>query len=118
MTDLNLQSHLMIADAASSRRWPWWTRVSPGMAQKYAEDTNNGLFDLMPVEKLWRDLHPTLRRRGYRLRPRYDAEWKPSWMGTNIDPHWCEDSIEPNVSGCATYVTPSSLTLLNRCIIS
>ncbi|KII93054.1 hypothetical protein PLICRDRAFT_101301 [Plicaturopsis crispa FD-325 SS-3] len=78
-----------------ARRWPWWTRVPPEKVEKYLKDTKNGRWDLIPIEKIWRDLHPTLRRRGYRLRPRYEAEWKPSWVGTNIDPYWCEDSIRP-----------------------
>ncbi|KII93063.1 hypothetical protein PLICRDRAFT_170855 [Plicaturopsis crispa FD-325 SS-3] len=76
-------------------RWPWWTKVSAERAQQYLEDTENGDFDLKDVELKWRDLHPTLRQRGYRLRPRYNTDWKPSWVGTNIDPYWCEDSIAP-----------------------
>ncbi|KII93045.1 hypothetical protein PLICRDRAFT_377913 [Plicaturopsis crispa FD-325 SS-3] len=79
-------------------RRPWWTRLSPEWEQQYLEQTLKGQFDLMPVEKIWRDLQPTLRQRGYRLRPRYDVGWKPSWLGTNIDPFWCEDYIKPYVS--------------------
>ncbi|KII93060.1 hypothetical protein PLICRDRAFT_101119 [Plicaturopsis crispa FD-325 SS-3] len=78
-------------------RWPWWTKVSPERAQQVVEETKNGRYDLMPVEKIWRDLQPTLRQRGYRLRPRYDADWKPSWLGTDIDPFWCEDSLAARV---------------------
>ncbi|KII93048.1 hypothetical protein PLICRDRAFT_170843 [Plicaturopsis crispa FD-325 SS-3] len=78
-------------------RWPWYTRVSQETAQQISEETKNGRYDLMPIEEIWRDLGPTLRRRGYRLRPRYDADWRPSWLGTNIEPFWCEDSITPRV---------------------
>ncbi|EGO02257.1 hypothetical protein SERLA73DRAFT_48387 [Serpula lacrymans var. lacrymans S7.3] len=42
----------------------------------------------------WRDRQPYLASRGYMLRPRYHAGWKPSWLGTNVDPEYCEDSIE------------------------
>ncbi|KII93046.1 hypothetical protein PLICRDRAFT_170842 [Plicaturopsis crispa FD-325 SS-3] len=97
MTDSSTQNHPMIVDAVSSRRWPRWTRVSAEWAEKYLQDTKNGRFDLKDVELKWRDLHPTLRRRGYRLRPRYEEDWRPSWLGTDIDPHWCEDSIGPEV---------------------
>ncbi|KII93064.1 hypothetical protein PLICRDRAFT_100738 [Plicaturopsis crispa FD-325 SS-3] len=77
---------------------PWWTRVTPERAQQYLNDTKNGRFDLTPAEKIWRDLRPTLQQRGYRLRPRYETDWKPSWLGTDIDPYWCEDSIKPRVN--------------------
>ncbi|KII93068.1 hypothetical protein PLICRDRAFT_378477 [Plicaturopsis crispa FD-325 SS-3] len=81
----------MIIDAA---QMPWFLRASPEEAKKYEEDTRNGDYDLTPVEKSWRDLHPTLRQQGYRLRPRYDEDWKPSWLGTDFKPCWCEDSIK------------------------
>ncbi|KII93067.1 hypothetical protein PLICRDRAFT_378476 [Plicaturopsis crispa FD-325 SS-3] len=96
----------MIADAASK---PWWTKVSPERAQQYLEDTENGRYDLMPAEEMWRDLRPTLEARGYRLRPRYDANWKPSWLGTHIDPHWCEDSIKPDVHNIIDAVRDDGL---------
>ncbi|KAJ3508114.1 hypothetical protein NLJ89_g5930 [Agrocybe chaxingu] len=32
-------------------------------------------------EELWVRLQPLLLRRGYKLRPRYDPDWKPSWKG-------------------------------------
>lgn len=83
------------------------------MAEQYQEDTKNGRFNLIPAEKIWRDLQPTLQRRGYRLRPRYDKAWRPSWAGTNIDPFWCEDSLKPDVGSCEIYVSDSCLTLSN-----
>ncbi|EPQ58922.1 hypothetical protein GLOTRDRAFT_109463 [Gloeophyllum trabeum ATCC 11539] len=42
----------------------------------------------------WRDRQPYLASRGYMLRPRYRAGWKPSWIGTNVDPEFCEDAID------------------------
>lgn len=96
---------------------PWWIKVTPERAQQYLKDTENGRYDLMPAEEMWKDLRPTLEARGYRLRPRYDANWKPSWLGTLIDPHWCEDSIKPDVSSCGIHVSSVFLTTENRCII-
>ncbi|KDN39486.1 hypothetical protein RSAG8_08781, partial [Rhizoctonia solani AG-8 WAC10335] len=37
---------------------------------------------------------PYLLSKGYRLRPRYQPDWTPSWKGTNIKPSKCEDSID------------------------
>ncbi|KAL6300716.1 hypothetical protein BKA93DRAFT_508267 [Sparassis latifolia] len=45
------------------------------------------------MEIFWRDRQPYLEGRGYKLRPRYDPNWTPSWTGTNLDPTFCEDSI-------------------------
>ena len=33
-------------------------------------------------EIFWRDRQPWLQERGYVLRPRYQKDWKPSWVGT------------------------------------
>ncbi|KII93044.1 hypothetical protein PLICRDRAFT_170840 [Plicaturopsis crispa FD-325 SS-3] len=76
-------------------RRPSWTRVSSEKAARYTEDTRKGRYELRDTEKVWRDLHPTLRRRGFRLRPRYEVDWTPSWLGTDVNPLWCEDSITP-----------------------
>ncbi|KII88223.1 hypothetical protein PLICRDRAFT_175846 [Plicaturopsis crispa FD-325 SS-3] len=37
------------------------------------------------------------KKRGYILRRRYEPNWTPSWLGTNLDPLSCEDSIKPTV---------------------
>lgn len=47
--------------------------------------------ELVPVEQFWKEFQPWLLSHGYRLRPRYDPNWKPSWIGTNKDPLDCED---------------------------
>lgn len=52
-----------------------------------------GAYDLGPAEEEWRDRQPFLESHGYMLRPRYHANWSPSWTGTNRDPTFCEDSI-------------------------
>jgi hypothetical protein len=46
-----------------------------------------------PGERLWCDRQPFLAERGYTLRSRYRPGWKPSWVGTTINPAYCEDSI-------------------------
>ncbi|KII93058.1 hypothetical protein PLICRDRAFT_35229 [Plicaturopsis crispa FD-325 SS-3] len=85
-------------DEDTARRYPEWTRLSPELVQAFLQDTLNGHYDLLPTETIWRDLKPTLKQRGYHLRSRYDAQWRPSWLGTDINPYWCEDSIKPITS--------------------
>ncbi|RDB20053.1 hypothetical protein Hypma_013004 [Hypsizygus marmoreus] len=48
-----------------------------------------------PKERFWVAHQPFLLSRGYRLRPRYDPNWIPSWeqSGDPIDKTHCEDSI-------------------------
>ncbi|KII88221.1 hypothetical protein PLICRDRAFT_110166 [Plicaturopsis crispa FD-325 SS-3] len=78
-------------------RYPAYTRLSPGVAREYAEATRRGDYELNTSERKWRDLYTTFKQRGYILRRRYDPNWTPSWIGTNLDPTWCEDSIRPIV---------------------
>ncbi|KAG8832353.1 hypothetical protein FRC18_005181 [Serendipita sp. 400] len=66
----------------------------------YAELTMNGEYDLLPYEQEWRERGPLIYHWGYQLRRRYDMGWKPSWENTDINPFFCEDSIDsstPNV---------------------
>ena len=67
--------------------------MSPEAAERYAQDTASGFYDLLEAEVYWRDRYAFLQESGYVLRPRYHPEWKPSWTGTNRDPMFCEDSI-------------------------
>ncbi|KAG8757586.1 hypothetical protein FRC11_004443, partial [Ceratobasidium sp. 423] len=46
------------------------------------------------VEERWVPFQPYLLAKGYRLRPRYDPNWIPSWKKTGSDPSECEDSID------------------------
>ncbi|KAI0330367.1 hypothetical protein GY45DRAFT_1250953 [Cubamyces sp. BRFM 1775] len=55
--------------------------------------TSQGFYNLAPKELFWQARYRYLRDHGYLLRPRYSPEWKPSWVGTNLDPLFCEDSI-------------------------
>ena len=60
--------------------------------------TQLGAYDLIPSERFWQERYTHLQERGYILRPRYKPGWKPSWIGTNLDPTFCEDSIMSVVS--------------------
>ncbi|KAB5588850.1 hypothetical protein CTheo_7704 [Ceratobasidium theobromae] len=46
------------------------------------------------VEERWASFQPYLLSKGYRLRPRYQPDWVPSWRDTDMDPLVCEDSID------------------------
>ncbi|THH04862.1 hypothetical protein EW146_g10061 [Bondarzewia mesenterica] len=74
-------------------RFPSYALLSPEQLKVYQAATERGLFNLLPDEVYWRDRYDLLLSHGYRLRPRYHPEWKPSWIGTRIDPTFCEDSI-------------------------
>jgi hypothetical protein len=63
----------------------------------YVELTMNGEYGLLPYEEEWRERGPLLNQNGYQLRPRYDLDWQPSWAYTNINPYYCEDSIDSTV---------------------
>ncbi|TFK85935.1 kinase-like protein [Polyporus arcularius HHB13444] len=75
------------------RNLPSYAYSSPEDTLRQAEQTRNGLYALLPAEKTWRDRQPGLQQRGYALRRRYQPNWQPSWMGTNINPFYCEDSV-------------------------
>ncbi|KAI0669476.1 kinase-like domain-containing protein [Trametes maxima] len=55
--------------------------------------TREGFYNLLPKEVFWQARYHYLKDHGYLLRPRYDPAWKPSWVGTNRNPKFCEDSI-------------------------
>ena len=78
---------------SSNRTLPDYVYLPPAAAQHYAKATRKGRYELLPSEVEWRDRQKHLAQRGYLLRPRYFENWKPSWIGTNIHPHFCEDSI-------------------------
>ena len=78
-------------------RLPRYAYVSTESAARHAKETQEGFYDLLPGEVFWRDRYFFLHGRGYTLRPRYHPEWTPSWIGTNKDPDFCEDSIPLDV---------------------
>ncbi|TEB23476.1 hypothetical protein FA13DRAFT_1694317 [Coprinellus micaceus] len=60
--------------------------------------------ELISGEVYWKDHYEWLLDQGYRLRPRYEPNWKPSWAGTDLDPYLCEDS-EINLSNVVNDAT-------------
>ncbi|KAH9924130.1 hypothetical protein B0H21DRAFT_765006 [Amylocystis lapponica] len=67
---------------------PFAPRESPW----HADATRDGLYDLLTTEEFGGTDNfsclPWLS-----LRPRFRPGWSPSWLGTNKDPMFCEDSI-------------------------
>ncbi|KAI9059870.1 hypothetical protein FKP32DRAFT_1093104 [Trametes sanguinea] len=78
---------------AHQRKLPSYVYLPPTAARRQAETTRRGVFNLLTHEILWRDRYVFLLKEGYRLRPRYHPDWRPSWTGTNIDLEFCEDSV-------------------------
>lgn len=76
-----------------------------------AEHAAAGDFDLTPREVFWRDLYDDLLERGYRLRPRYKPGWTPPWIGTDIYPIKCEDSLTIGVRAHAVHTCDACLSL-------
>lgn len=75
------------------KRLPNHAYLDEESVQRHAKLTKEGLYNLVPKELFWLERHRFLKDHGYQLRPRYTPNWKPSWMGTNLDPNFCEDSI-------------------------
>lgn len=76
-----------------SARLPSYATLSHEDALHFAAVTLAGTYDLALVEKDWSSRQPYLENNGYMLRTRYRPRWSPSWLGTNRDPTFCEDSI-------------------------
>ncbi len=53
-------------------------------------------------EIFWRDHCVWLRECGYKLRPRFQPDWIPSWTGTDKMSILCEDS-ERELVGLSSY---------------
>ncbi|KAI0365099.1 kinase-like protein [Pilatotrama ljubarskyi] len=75
------------------KKVPRYAILDPESVEQYAKSTRLGHYDLLPYEVFWRERHQYLKDSGLLLRPRYAPKWKPSWIGTNLDPTYCEDSI-------------------------
>ncbi|EIW54119.1 uncharacterized protein TRAVEDRAFT_173422 [Trametes versicolor FP-101664 SS1] len=78
---------------SQQRQLPGYVYLTPEAAERQAERTRQGLYNLLPDEILWQTRQKYLEDHGYLLRPRYRLGWKPSWSGTDIAPDFCEDSI-------------------------
>lgn len=91
--------------AASSSISPAVGRItSAAQLDIVQKGTKSGVWGLGVGEKWWRDRFEFLEERGYVLRPRYRPWWKPSWLGTNLNPFDCEDSKRLLVSHFSTLL--------------
>ena len=86
------------------RKLPKYAFNKPEITRINDEQTREGVYDLLPFEVRWKDRQPDLLRRGYALRPRYQRNWTPSWVGTDIDPFFCEDSVRLRVCGLTSVL--------------
>lgn len=68
------------------------------MAGVGKQDLKDDGFGLARLEVWWRDRAVFLESRGYRLRPRFLPDWKPSWAGRDLNPFSCEDGLRHLVS--------------------
>ncbi|KAF9461620.1 kinase-like domain-containing protein [Collybia nuda] len=68
---------------------------SPSSTPKFRENKFFNPVKLTEYELWWSARYSFFLKNGYMLRPRYKPDWKPSWVGTNLDPIDCEDSIRP-----------------------
>lgn len=55
------------------------------------------LFKLSENEKWWRDHAAQIKHRKYRLRKRFRPGWKPSWIGTDLNPELVDDAQRHSV---------------------
>ncbi|KAG5728235.1 hypothetical protein E4T56_gene19050 [Termitomyces sp. T112] len=51
--------------------------------------------ELLLIEVFWRKHCQFLKDHGYTLRPRYQPDWRPSWLDTSKDWLECEDGVFP-----------------------
>jgi hypothetical protein len=82
--------------------------VVPTMSEQQTGDLESGAGDFSTLEEAeiyWRDRYDWLLEHGYRLRPRYQPDWVPSWKKeTDLFASLQEDS----------YMVPVSLFSLYR----
>lgn len=115
-------SHLLSAPAISIE--PWYLGLHTSVAllrmskETIARDrTEEDRFLRRDWERFWVEHQPFLLSRGYRLRPRYDPDWIPSWTKSKKYPTLCEDSIYNRVSHQSTAIStiPYFMHLVCQC---
>lgn len=87
------------------QKLPDFVYLPPEFVGLYAQQTRKGVYNLLSFELVWKDRYEFLEKRGYLLRPRYHPKWEPSWLGTNITPDFCEDSIKSSVRFMHWYLS-------------
>jgi hypothetical protein len=66
---------------------------------------------LVKSEEWWRDHYVDIGRHGYKLRPRYDPLWEPSWVGSKRDFYKAEDG-QATIVSCHIFLSISLLAQL------
>ncbi|KAI0325868.1 kinase-like protein [Cubamyces sp. BRFM 1775] len=79
--------------SAQHKPLPRYAYLTEESIERYTRSTLKGNYGLLPSEVWWMERQPYLQEAGYVLRPRYWPNWRPSWLGTNRHPMYCEDSI-------------------------
>ena len=75
----------------------------------YTHDIIKG--GLRPHELVWRNAYDWLQREGYKLRPRYDPRWVPSWVvSTGLNWYYCEDGRASRVRASPFSLYPVALS--------
>ena len=75
----------------------------------YTHDILKG--GLRPHELFWRNAYDWLQREGYKLRPRYDPRWVPSWVvSTGLNWYYCEDGRASRVRASPFSLYPVALS--------
>lgn len=106
--------------SVAAQKLPSYALCTPEEVEEYARDTAEGHWKLLPHETFWRERYLFLESKRYKLRPRFNPAWKPSWLGTNRDPDFCEDSVISMVRYTPYLCDPSAECNLieirhNRC---
>ena len=64
------------------------------MVKSYSSTPNSpSRANTISYEEVWRSRRPFLESVGYEVWPPYNEDWSPSWIGTDINHSFCEDSI-------------------------
>ncbi|KAJ3001184.1 hypothetical protein NUW54_g6593 [Trametes sanguinea] len=82
-----------MSEPVQQKRLPRHAYLTEENIERYTRSTLKGHYGLLPSEIWWKDRQQYLFEAGYVLRPRYWPNWRPSWLGTNLHPMYCEDSI-------------------------
>lgn len=64
----------------------------------YSRQANQRFFALRSHESWWRNHAATIKKDGYRLRPRFRPNWKPVWLNSDLNPEMFEDAYAHKVS--------------------
>ncbi|KAI0629585.1 kinase-like protein [Trametes polyzona] len=82
-----------MSSQVEQKRLPSHAYLDEESKVRHAKLYRKGVYALASKELFWQERYQPLKDHGYLLRPRYSPGWKPSWLGTELNPTFCEDSI-------------------------